>query len=366
MKSVLFVLAHMNYTGGVARVLTTLCNNLDLEKYDVTILPLYRTDKELLDMLKPGIKVKKGLGFYFKGLNDIMLRLPHSLLYRVFVGGKYDIEVAFQTSVPTKIVGASLNKKAVHIFWMHGYRVWKKEYKSADRVICVSKCNAEKCARDMQGQVNVGYCYNLTDDRKIIEASKEMIDIDIDYNFLQFISVGRLSPEKGYVRLVRILSDLKQEGLKFKLILVGDGPSRDDIIKEIEETQTQDIITLTGAQTNPHKFTSKSDVFICSSFSEGYSTACTEAAILGVPIITTNVPGGKEIIEDAECGLLTEMDDESLKSAIRSVIVNPSIVDEWKATMTRTSEKFRLESRKKSLSSLFDEFTKMSDSKINE
>ena len=117
------------------------------------------------------------------------------------------------------------------------------------------------------------------------------------------------------------------------------------------------------AKKNPHNITSQADCFICSSFSEGYSTACTEAAILGIPIITTNVPGGKEIIDDCECGILTELDDESLKKGIREVLLNPSILDKWKKTLSITRHKFGLENRKKEMKVLFDEFYQLAEKK---
>ena len=55
----------------------------------------------------------------------------------------------------------------------------------------------------------------------------------------------------------------------------------------IKEEQIEDTVTLWGFQTNPYKYMSKCDLFVCSSIVEGYSTAVTEALILD-SIITTN------------------------------------------------------------------------------
>ena len=159
------------------------------------------------------------------------------------------------------------------------------------------------------------------------------------------------------------MKELSNEGLSFSLVIIGNGPEEKKIKEEIKKNNLQDYIFMTGAKKNPHNITSQADCFICSSFNEGYSTACTEAAILGIPIITTNVPGGKEIIDDCECGILTELDDESLKKGIREVLLNPSILDKWKKTLSITRHKFGLENRKKEMKVLFDEFYQLAEKK---
>ncbi len=363
-KKVIIINNHFQYSDGTVNAMIGMLNNLELDKFDITVLPIYRCDREREKELPDGVRLQKGFGFYFKGFSTIVRKIPMKWLYRRFIGGKYDIEIAYQCDVPTMLVGNSQNKSAVHVAWMHGYDLYEKEYACCDKVVCVSKYCADKTKAEMGDRVDVTYRYNLVDDAPIRQRAKEDIDIELPDTLL-LASVGRLSPEKGYVRLVKILGELKDEGLNFHLLLVGDGPERQAIEDEIEICGMREHITLTGSQTNPHKYTARADVFICSSFSEGYSTACTEAAILGVPIITTAVPGGEEIIGECECGMLTSLEDEALKSAIRYAIQNPSVVSEWKNTMKRTSDKFALDKRKRDMLDLFDELYALSDTKIS-
>lgn len=360
MKKVIFLLNQFKYSNGVARAIIGLCNNLDPEKYDITIVPMYVLDKNLAKELRSDIKVKKAFGFYFKGFSRLANLIPHKILYKWLINGKYDIEVAFQCDIPTKIVGHSLNNKAVQVIWVHTYDPYPIEFGNVDLVVNVSKCNAERCEEEIEGNGNYTFCYNLVDDSIITKASNMAVDYKpIHKPFL--VSVARHSPEKGYLRLIKIMKELSDEGYKFSLLLIGDGPEHEKIRQLIDELEMKDYITLVGAQTNPHKYTAKSDVFICSSFSEGYSTACTEAAILGIPIITTSVAGGKEIIEEAECGILTGLDDESLKDAIRKVLQNPKLIDEWKTIAKKTSNYFKLSNRKESANNLFDQLYCLSE-----
>lgn len=365
-KKIVFINNNFMKSDGTVTALIGLVNNLDPEKFDITIKAAYYFDESLKPLLHDNIKLEKIYGFYFRGFKRIIHHLPMKYLYNKYIGKNYDIEVAFQCDLPTLLIGNSQNKNAVHVAWMHCYDLYEKEYKKCDKVVCVSKYCADKTKEAMGDAIDVTYRYNLVRDDLIKEKANDSININT--NKLQkplFVSVGRLSPEKGYVRLVKILSELKAEGFLFHMLIVGDGRDKKNIKKAIAKYNMNNEITLAGADPNPHKYTSKSDLFICSSFDEGYSTACTEAAILGVPIITTDVAGGEEIINDCECGILTKKDDESLKAAIRKVLQNPELIDQWKNKMKETSYKFGFENRKKAMTELFDELYEMSVKKAN-
>ena len=367
-KKIIFILNHFQQSDGVARSLINLVNIIDLNIYDITIKPMYICDKQLgKEELQEGIRLESFIGTYFRGLAKILRFIPIKVLYKLVVRDNYDIEIAYQCDMPTFIVANSLNKKAIHIAWMHGYQIYPKEYKEMDKIVCVSKYCMEKAKRELPGYQNIIYKYNIVPDEKIKELSKEDIPYIFDKNDgVIFISVGRHSHEKGYLRLINILSELKYEGYNFKLILVGDGPEHMEIVKNTNLLGLSDNVILVGEEKNPHKYTAKSDVFICSSYSEGYSTVCTESAILGIPILTTDVPGGKEIIDECECGILSDNNDESLKENLKYILENKTIIKEWKQTMACTSEKFTLHNRKIEIDKFFQEICKMSSVKGEE
>ena len=359
MKKIIFVLAHLQYSDGVAKVLCDICNALPSDEFDITVKSLYTYDTNFIKQFNKNIKTKSLFGLYFRGLDKFISRIPKKLLYKAVVREKYDIEIGFQYGRSTELIAASTNDKAVHIAWMHTYDeglVLLDSYKKMDKVICVSKCNAERLSEETKEKINVEYLYNLVDDTKLNQQKREFCDIE-KQNFPLFVSVGRHSAEKGYERLIKIFADAKEKGKKFECWLIGDGPEHKRLKFMIQERGLENCIKLLGAQKNPHKYTTKGDIFICSSFSEGYSTACTEAAILGIPIITTDVSGGREIIEEAECGLLTKKDDNSLSEAINYILDNPEVISKWKEIAAVTAEKFSLKARKKRMIDLFETFT---------
>ena len=199
----------------------------------------------------------------------------------------------------------------------------------------------------------IDYFYNPIDERKVISLGQEEIEIKKNEK-ITFVSVGRLSEEKGYLRLLDVVYKLRKQGFEFNLWLIGDGPQRKELEEKVKSLNLGESVIFLGNQSNPHKYTSKSDVFICSSFREGYSTACTESIMLNIPVITTDVSGAKEIIEDAECGRLVANSIDGIYFGMKEVLEKAEIIYEWKNIFKRTKVHFyskkRLERLEKILS----------------
>ncbi len=347
-KKVCLVFNHFQYQDGVCRSAISMANLL-AEKVgaDVTLIPIYRYDKILKEKLHEKVKVKPVLGFYFKGLSKFVSLLPAKLLYKSIIKELYDVEIAFQYGTPTEFMAASNNNTAKRLVWIHTYHLddyYRNLYSKYDLVVNVAACNADRFKKEVNNSIPVDFCYNPIDERVIIQQGNEEV-FPLSTNHFTLVSVGRHSPEKGYDRLLDICNRLKNEGYLFTLNLIGTGPSHDMLKHKCTALGLDGIVNFLGAQSNPHKYTKKADVFVCSSFSEGYSTACTEAIMLGIPVITTNVSGAMEIIENAECGLLTDLDDESLYLAIKQVLDNPQLVKIWKHKLNSTRKRFFMETR---------------------
>ena len=346
-----FLFNHFQHQDGIARAAIGIANILsESGNFDVTLLPIYIYKTKDRDLLYPNVRVKRFLGFYFKGLSSIVHKISPRLLYKLCVREEYDIEIAFMEGIATMIVAHSIRPQKVRIAWIHNLEAAMKQrelYPFFAKVICVSKYNANKLKGEMPN-LNVDFCYNPIDDKEVTRLGNEVADITKN-NCITFVSVGRISPEKGFERLLDCVAILKGKGFRFELWLVGDGPQLNALKTKACELGIDDIVTFIGKKKNPHKYTSKADVFICSSYTEGYSTACTEAVILGVPVISTLVPGAEEIISASGCGILAGKDDTSLQEAMEKVLCQPTIIDEWKKTLNITKKRFSMENRKMKL-----------------
>lgn len=359
-KKICFSFNHLQYSDGVARAALSMANRLAEEKdCDVTLRPIFIFDPEIKRMISPKVKIKPLFGFWIRGMVTLFWKLPGRLTHALVYGTKheYDIEIGFQHGPSTVAAVSSKDKSTLHYVWIHTYDdslLLRKQYEKADKVVCVSKGASIKLMKDIPSVKAADYCYNPIDENIILERASESIEYPKVHKGLKFITVGRLAEEKGYYRLIDILSRLKNEGYDFSLVVIGNGPEREKLIKHTNELNMTDRITFLFEQKNPFKYVVKSDAFICSSYEEGYSTACTEACILNVPVITTSVGGASEIIEDAECGELCDLSDESLYKSLKNTLDNPQLIDEWKNKLKDTKKRFYASERINRLYSILD------------
>ena len=97
-------------------------------------------------------------------------------------------------------------------------------------------------------------------------------------------------------------------------------------------------------------------MFVCSSLSEGYSTAVTEALILGLPVITTNCSGMHELLKDGECGIITENSEEALYLGLKELLNNPYQLKVLKVKSEERGQEFSLHNLVSSIENLLSEW----------
>lgn len=348
MKKICFAFNHLQFSDGVARSAIGIANALaQRDDVQVTLRPIFKYDPAVLSLLSDKVVVKPLFRTYFRGLSQLIYRLPGQLLHDLIFRGEYDIHVGFQYLISTKAVASGKKSRAKRYIWMHGYDeglTMRESYLKADKVMCVSRHNAGRLSAELDGKVPVYPCYNLIDDGAIYKQAEQKNDL-VRPNTPLFATVGRLSPEKGFERLIQVFGRLRDDGLAFHFWLIGDGPEREKLSSLVVDLELTNHITLLGEQTNPHQYTNQADVFVCSSFAEGYSTACCEASILGIPVISTDVSGAREIIQDAEAGLVVGLDDESLYRGMKQVLEQPELLTRWRTTLVETRSHFHASHR---------------------
>jgi len=142
----------------------------------------------------------------------------------------------------------------------------------------------------------------------------------------QFVCVGRLSEQKGISILVEAVGQLAKQGLRFKLVLVGDGPLRSEIETLIKNLKLEDYIQLTGWATNleVRQHILDSQVMILPSFAEGLPVAIMESLALSRPVLTTYIAGIPELIQPNRSGWLVPAGSvEELAIAMRQILALP-------------------------------------------
>ncbi|MCB9616397.1 MAG: glycosyltransferase family 4 protein [Sandaracinus sp.] len=122
----------------------------------------------------------------------------------------------------------------------------------------------------------------------------------------RFVSVARLSPEKGHVGLIKAFARVARERPEADLLLVGEGPRRPIIEAAIAEHGLADRVRLLGQMTERDVLTevANSDALVVSSLMEGLPVVLMEAMAIGVPVIAPAVGGIPELVEHDVTGLI--------------------------------------------------------------
>lgn len=346
---VLFVLNHLQFSDGVAATLLSLVRNINMDDFDIHILPLYKHDSAFTEPIKEIATIHRGIGCYFKGLSTLLSFFPLKWLYRFWIKGNYDMEIAYQFGMSTKILSVSPNQKK--ICWMHGFdngMILKKYYKKFLKVISVSKIGSKKLKTE---GLNSDYCYNIIDECNIYNKSKEPAVISKSKQYL-LITICRLSPEKALLREIECIKNANIGHKRFELWIIGDGPEKEKIQKYIDSNNIGDSIKMLGQQDNPHKYLTKADLYLCGSLNEGFNTACQEAAILGIPVVSTDVDGAEELIKITEAGRVVPNSKDGIQSVFNEIIENPSLLDTWKMNAENNKIKLYKDARIKKIENI--------------
>ena len=124
----------------------------------------------------------------------------------------------------------------------------------------------------------------------------------------------------------------------------------DKLQKQAADLGERGTVSFLGYDTNPYKYVVRSDLFVCCSLSEGFSTAVTEALIVGTPVCTVEVSGMKEMLgENNEWGVVTENSEEALYQGIKELLDHPAMLAQYKEKAAEREKIFNTESTVKAV-----------------
>ena len=369
MKKVMFMTNSLD-GGGAEKILQTILMNLDHNKYDMTLYSMHREDiksmeypanvcyKVIFDEYTGKQMLIRILDkLYLKIKGKIFQKCSAKLFYKLFIHEKYDVEIAFIEGESTKIISGSSNKKSKKYAWVHidlEKNPWtqfmyknaldeEKHYRKFDKIMCVSESVRDAFLDKYNGidTSKVLVQYNPIDREKIITMSKSESIIKKQGKF-RMVAVGRLVEQKGFDRLMEVCANLRDDGFEFEVIILGEGKERTKLEMLINSLQLLSIVKLPGYLSNPYSVMRTADLIVCSSRSEGFSTVLTEAMVLGVPIVSTECAGVKELFGDMKCGMIVENSTLALYQSLKQVLINQEKLVFYKANSIKRGSNFNL------------------------
>lgn len=369
MKSVLFLIPSLQ-ARGAERVLVNLANGLDKKRYDVTVQTLFDVG-ELRPLLSSEVKYLPGLSWLVRGNIHLLKALSPSLAYRLIINRRYDIVVAFLEGAVMRIVSGCPYQDTKRVAWIHGEQKNRKTaaycyrnelemvrcYQSFDRIVCVAETLRKELTflipeADPQKTVVL---YNVNDDTRIRSLGQmPMHDGLIVGKGYAVISVGSLVGVKGFDRLIHVHRRLLDKGIDNHVYIIGKGPEEKSLKALSHNLGVDDSVHLIGHLDNPYMIMSRADIYVCASRQEGFSTAVTESLILGIPVVSTDCSGARELLGNNEFGIVTENSTEGLFDGLYQILKESNNLAFYKRQSSKRGNDFCKEKAVAAVEGLLD------------
>jgi len=366
--------------GGAEKVLVTFLKNLPQDQYEIDLLLNLYSGKYLSEV--PDwvniIYLNKGEMITTNRIQDIpkkaarviyqtaLKKFPTLLYNGKLKGKKYDIEFAAIHGMRDEIINSPLTSSK-KIVWIHNDLSQVKEYTETeikkffafDKIMVISKkietLFLELAENETQKQ-KIVKIYNPLDTEEIVsKTERSIINYEFDEAIPTFISVGTVFPQKGFDRLLRVHKKLLEEGIKHKILIVGDGYDFENIKKLKTELNVGQTVTMLGFTDNPYPYFNKADFYILSSRYEGFPTVLFEAITLKKKIIATEVSGVREMLNDGELGLIVENSEEGIYSGMKKALLDSPHFDKYVNKLKDYEMPFNLENSVQKIISIIDD-----------
>lgn len=255
-----------------------------------TDLKLLRTYKTILKQEKPDLVITYSIKpNIYAGYLCGKMKIP-------FCANVQGLGTAFQKALLSNLVTV----------------MYRTAFKKVENVFFENQANAQAFVR-----------------RRILPAKKEVVlsgaGINLEeYRYRQypdnekvhFLYLGRIMKEKGMDELFGAVEQLRKDGCEFVLDLVGF--FEDEYKEQVEQLQSEGIVRFYGFQENPKPYYAQTDCVVLPSYHEGMSNVLLEAAASGRAIITTDIPGCREAVDNGKSGMLCKVKStDSLYKAMK-------------------------------------------------
>ncbi|MCF6211553.1 MAG: glycosyltransferase [Gammaproteobacteria bacterium] len=342
------VLISFSGAGGVERMVLNLVEEFARRGYGIDLL-LIRAEGEHLRELPEGVNViRLGVKHTLASVRPLARWLrqnhPPVLLVAKDRAGRAALWARRLAGVDTRIairLGTNLSAALAGRGWLR--RITRTlpmrwSYRMAERVIAVSHGVAEDTAR-VTGlpPERISVAHNPVITSRLLALA----EAPLDHPWLAegeapvILGAGRLTRQKDFPTLIRAFAQARA-ARPCRLIILGDGGQRDQLLALATELGVADDVDLPGFATNPYAWMRAADLFVLSSLWEGSPNVLTEAMACGTPVVSTDCPSGpRETLQDGRFGPLVSMGDPTaIGQAILDTLANPPSAETMQAAVT--------------------------------
>lgn len=369
MKKTVAIVCNDIDVGGVETALINMLRAIDLTRFDITLFT--NTEKNAcISQIPKEVQIVSLEQFTMKNLfldefrncklisaastlfDYIRLRLTKSEFKKVQIAyGKkllsekyFDCAIAYKHTVAMVAVlcGLHARKKVV---WVHGALLGgdfpEQEYLNSisefDKIYCVSEAVKNNVLKHIPLAADrVQVFYNLINAEEIRKKAEDECNMQIEPGEYCLVTVGRLGYQKGQEMIPETVHMLTEAGYRVKWYLVGDGPNRRQIENLCEAFQVTEQVIFAGMESNPYPYIKKCDLYVQTSFSEGFCTTTMEAKLLHKAVVTTDAPGMREQFRNRQNGLIVDaMTPEALFTGIKTLFEKPELCGKFEEELKK-------------------------------
>ncbi|OWT33254.1 glycosyl transferase family 1 [Methanobrevibacter sp. 87.7] len=332
------------HIGGVGVHINSLAHELVKRGHTVYVITYPHKDIKDIDGIHvigtKGVNIPglRGLGFYFnakKELKKLCEKENIDIIHGHYLvpAGLVAVEVGEKLNIKTYVTAHGSDIFELYNKKPYTHHIIKKVLKKADIVLAVSHAlydnilkidvnGLSKKLRLYQNSVDISK-FNQENNYDFKKELKEEYNLNNDYPILVF--VGNLIPRKNVNSIIEAKKIAKTN---YNLVIVGDGPEKDNLKKLAENV---DNIYFTGARRDVEKILPNCDTLILPSHTESFGLVLIEALACGCSVIGSNVGGIKEIITDDVGVLVNPEDIKSISNGIDKIFSDNKLLNKFKS-----------------------------------
>lgn len=350
--------------GGVEKVLLSMLNNLDREKFDLSLalnlfqgelrneipadIPFKTLAKGKEDMPNNPLLQKIALGI--RGIKLVTYRTFPSIPDRFILKNDADIEIATGYTMFADVLNSS-NKKSKKVGWFHSDITFPKLQPAVPLILrqipqfdyfIFGSQQTKDILVETYPALKLPPHQVILNAIPVEELKQKAEENKPDFNTENpvFVTVGRLHSRKGHHKLMEAHARLLKEGYPHKIFVIGDGEEKENLKNQAQNLRVTDSFELLGSLLNPYPYIKNADFFIMPSESEGWPLVIADTLILQKPIISTSVGGIPEMIEHKKNGYLIQYDTNEMYEAMKLFMTDKNIVKEIKVNLKDSENQF--------------------------
>jgi len=334
-RKIVFVITDLDF-GGAEQVLFDLCQGLK-EKFQIRVLTLKGKGHfaKLIEDLGIPVKSyelgrKKGFSYFlrflyalFQTFRDLSQFQPDIVQGILFQGN-------LAARIAGKLSGAKVVLCSLHTFDQAALKIIIEKLSSslAQKYLVVSEALKIFCIKKVAIPADkiVVIRNGIPLPQKVFAQDDLREKLGIKSGARMIGAIARLHPEKGIDLLIRAFQHLASEFPDSRLVIIGDGPEKENLKKSAQSLGISSRVIFAGFQPDPEKYLSLFDLFALPSRMEAMPVALMQAMAAGKAIVAAKVGGVPELVADHQEGILVPAEDEfMLTRAISRLLREPEL-----------------------------------------